>query len=66
MTGKFELFDYEDRDKAHSNPRLVITDAGPDNNMVRLQFGDNVIVKVLGAELIKATQNCMNINYPYL
>jgi hypothetical protein len=65
MTAQFELIDYEDRDKAYDNPRFIVTDAGADNDMVRLKIGDSV-VKVVGKELIKAVENCMRINYPYL
>ena len=71
MTGKFELLDYEDRDKAYNNPRVIITDAGSsDNDMVRIHIGndsvDEITVKVLGKELIKAVENCMYLHYPYL
>lgn len=70
MTGKFELINYEDRDKAYSNPRVIITDGGIDNDMVCIHIEDNSIgrttVKVIGKELIKAVENCMYINYPYL
>ena len=71
MTGKFELVDYEDRDKAYSNPRVIITDAGSsDNDMVRIHIGndsvDGITVKVFGKELIKAVENCMYIHHPYL
>ena len=71
MTGKFELVDYEDRDKAYSNPRVIITDAGSsDNDMVRIHIGNDsvggITVKVVGKELIKAVENCMYLHYPYM
>ena len=70
MEARFELIDYEDREKAYDNPRLVITDANFDYDMVRIRFGDDErgykTVKVDGKELIKAVERCMRCNYPYI
>ena len=70
MTVRCELIDYEDREKAYDNPRLVITDANYDVDMVRIQFGNENIgyktVKVSGKELIEAVQRCMRCTYPYI
>ena len=70
MTARCELIDYEDREKAYDNPRLVVTDADFDGDMVRIRFGDESIgyktVKVSGNELIEAVRKCMRCNYPYI
>ena len=65
MNVKCELIDYSDRDKAYDNPRVVITDAGIDCDMVQIQIGDKT-VKVSGKELIAAAKRCMNTNWPNL
>lgn len=69
MTVKCELIDYEDRERAYDNPRLIVTDANYDSDMVRLRFGDETIgyktVKVSGKELITAVQRCMYVNLQY-
>ena len=68
MTARFELVDYEDREKAYDNPRLVIEDANFDYDMVRIRFGDDErgykTVKVKGEQLIKAVESCMRCNCP--
>lgn len=69
MTVKCELLDYEDRDRAYENPRVVVTDAGVDGDMVRLRLGDETVgyktVKVSGKELIEAATRCMKAQWPY-
>ena len=64
MTVRCELIDYEDREKAYDNPRLVITDANFDTDMVRIRVGDDnsgyKIMKVDGRELIKGVERCMH------
>ena len=69
MTSRFELQDYEDREKIIDAPMVVIMDAGYDYNMVRIKIGDDnigyKIVKVLGEELIKAAKSCMHLNCPF-
>lgn len=70
MKVKCELIDYEDRENAHANPRLVVTDANFDVDMVRIRFGDDSIgyktVKVSGKELIEAVQRCMRCVHPFI
>ena len=70
MTTQCELIDYEDREKAYDNPRVIISDANHDNDMVRISIGDThhgfKIVKVDGKELISAVQKCMRCEYPYI
>ena len=69
MTVRCELIDYEDREKAYDNPRIVVTDAF-DVDMVRIRFGDDSIgyktVKVYGKELIEAVQRCMRCVHPFI
>ena len=69
MTVRCELIDYEDREKAYDNPRVIVTDANFDSDKVRLRFGDERVgyktVKVSGEELIKAVTRCMNAQWPY-
>ena len=70
MTVRCELIDYEDREKAYDNPRLIVENADFDNDMVRIRFGDDNIgyktVKISGKELIEAVSRCMRCTYPYL
>jgi len=69
MNVKCELIDYEDREKAYDNPRVIVTDAGFDFDMVRIRFGDEKVgyktVKVSGKELIEAATRCMRSQWPY-
>lgn len=64
MTVQIELIDYEDREKSYDNPRVIMTDAGYDTDMVRIKIGDKT-VKVSGKELIEATTRCMHAQWPY-
>lgn len=71
MTARFELVDYEDREKAYDNPRVVVTDAGPgDGDMVRICVGNErtgfTIVKVSSKEMMEAVNRCTRVHYPYL
>lgn len=63
MTVRCELIDYEDHEKAYDNPRLVVTDANFDTDMVKIRVGDDhsryKVMKVVGRELIKAVERCM-------
>lgn len=69
MNIRCELIDYEDREKAYDNPRLIVMDANFDQDMVRLRLGDEQVgyktIKVSGEELIKAVQKCMHAIWPY-
>ena len=65
MNVKIELMDYEDRDHAFEAPRVVVRDAGPDSNMVRITIGDEIRVKVEGQEMIEAIERCMRAQWPY-
>lgn len=68
MTVRCELIDYDHRDWDYGNPRVVIADAYPDANMVRIKIGTDDgslhIVKVDGKELIAAAERCMNTSWP--
>ena len=65
MNVECKLIDYIDRDKAYDNPRVVVTDAGVDCDMVLIQIGDKT-AKVSGKEMIAATKRCMNASWPNL
>lgn len=69
MTAKFELTDYEDREHIFDAPKVLVMDARYDYDMVRIKIGNDSngyrIVKVLGKELIKATESCMHLNCPF-
>lgn len=64
MNVRIELMDYEERDKAFENPRVVIRDSGPDYDMVRITVG-NKTVKVCGKEITEAIARCMRAMWPY-
>ena len=64
MNVRIELMDYEERDKAFENPRIVVRDAGPDYEMVRIIIGDKT-VKVSGKEITEAVSRCMRAQWPY-
>ena len=70
MTVRCELIDYEDSENAYNNPRLIVTDANFDGDMVRIRFGDDSVgyktVKVSGKELIEAVERCVRCSYPYI
>lgn len=57
MKVKCELNDYTDRDKAFDSPRVIVTDAWADQDMVVITIGDKSI-KVLADELRRAISNC--------
>ena len=69
MNVKCELIDYEDREKAYENPRVIVTDAEYDSDMVRIRLGDEKVgyktIKVSGKELIEAIKRCMRSQWPY-
>ena len=63
-----ELFDYLIKDEAYQRPRVVIKDSN-DHDMVEICIESNFgvhTVKVLGKELISATERCMNTRAPFL
>ena len=62
MTTRCELIDYEDRDKAYDNPRVIIEDGVFDKNMVRITIGEKT-VKVAADELMKAIDVCTRLPY---
>lgn len=65
MDVKCELIDHEDRDHAYDNPRVIITDADNDCDMVKISIIGKT-VKVSGRELIAAVNRCMNTQWPNL
>ena len=64
MSGQFTLLNYMDN-KPFDNSRIVVSDGRNDPNMVHITVEGNT-VKVNGKEMIKAIENLMRINYPYL
>ena len=64
MTGQFTLHNYIESKPLDSHP-VVVSDGGNDSNMVFITV-ENEVVKVDGKEMIKAIQNLMRINYPYI
>lgn len=64
MDVRIELMDYKERDKAFENPRVVVSDAWPDSEMVRITIGDKT-VKVSGKEITEAVSRCMRTQWPY-
>ena len=69
MTVRCELIDYSDREHAYDNPRVVVTDADCESDMVLIYLADDKFghqqVKVSGQELIEAVQRCMRAQWPY-
>lgn len=66
MTGRFEIANYIDPDKILDTPKVVVTDGGPDNDMIYIKIRDEKeyyhAAKVVGKDLIKAVERCMNLN----
>lgn len=55
-----ELYDYEDSKHVIDAPRVIISDAWADRDMVRITIGGKT-VKVVAKDLIKAIDSCTNL-----
>ncbi len=64
MSGQFTLLNYMNN-KPFDNHRVFVSDGNNDPDMVHITIEGNT-VKVDGKEIIKAIQNLMRINYPYV